>query len=87
MDECKVCANADNEYCFACDNGNQFKPKNPADQIRDMTDDQLAEFLWHREIQIVKRLSEALGFTYYYNETRCKQNIKEWLKSPGGVIE
>ena len=25
-DECKICSNADNEYCFACDNGNQFKP-------------------------------------------------------------
>ena len=31
MDECKVCANADNEYCFACDNGNQFKPITNAD--------------------------------------------------------
>ena len=27
MDECKVCVNADNEYCFACDNGSQFKPQ------------------------------------------------------------
>ena len=31
-DECKVCANADNEYCFACDNGNQFKPINQAEE-------------------------------------------------------
>ena len=45
MDECKVCANADNEYCFACDNGNQFKPMSNADRIRAMTDEELAHFL------------------------------------------
>lgn len=45
--ECKVCANADNEYCFACDNGNQFKPMTNADRIRAMTDEELAEFMCH----------------------------------------
>ena len=44
MDECKVCANADNEYCFACDNGNQFKSMTNAEHIRAMTDEELAEF-------------------------------------------
>lgn len=43
--ECKVCANADNEYCFACDNGNQFKPMTNADRIRAMDDDELADEL------------------------------------------
>ena len=47
MDECKVCANADNEYCFACDNGNQFKPMTNEDRIRSMTDEELAEFMCH----------------------------------------
>lgn len=84
MDECKVCANADNEYCFACENGNQFKPKTPADQIRDMTDDELAEFFWHRDIQLIGRLAEAAGFTYHYDEMKCKQNIKDWLKGLEG---
>lgn len=45
MDECKNCANADNEYCFACDNGNQFKPVTNADRIRAMTDEELAEWI------------------------------------------
>ena len=45
MNECKVCANADNEYCFACDNGNQFKPITNADRIRAMSDEELAEFI------------------------------------------
>jgi hypothetical protein len=45
MGKCKVCANADNEYCFACDNGNQFKPITNADRIRSMTDEELAYFM------------------------------------------
>lgn len=45
MYECKNCANMDNEYCFACDNGNQFKPMTNADRIRSMSDGELAQFL------------------------------------------
>ena len=45
MGECKNCANMDNEYCFACDNGNQFKPMTNADRIRSMSDGELAQFL------------------------------------------
>lgn len=44
MDECKNCANMDNDYCFACDNGNQFKPMTNADRIRSMSDEELAEW-------------------------------------------
>ena len=42
MDECEVCTNADSEYCFACDDGNQFKPMTNADRIRSMSDEELA---------------------------------------------
>jgi len=45
MDECKNCANADNEYCFACENGNQFKPITNADRIRSMSDEKLARWI------------------------------------------
>lgn len=45
MNDCRNCANVDNEYCFACDNGNQFKPMTNADRIRSMSDGELAEFL------------------------------------------
>ena len=47
MGGCKNCANMDNEYCFACNDGNQFKPMTNADRIRSMTDEELAEFLFH----------------------------------------
>ena len=45
MNECKNCANMDNEYCFACDNGNQFKPMTNAERIRSMSDEELARWL------------------------------------------
>ena len=45
MNDCRNCANMDNEYCFACDNGNQFKPMTNADRIRSMSDGELAQFL------------------------------------------
>lgn len=45
MNDCRNCANMDNEYCFACDNGNQFKPLTNADRIRSMSDGELAQFL------------------------------------------
>ena len=46
MDECKVCANADNEYCFACDNGNKFKPVTNYDLLMSKSPEQLAHTLW-----------------------------------------
>jgi hypothetical protein len=80
MDECKVCANADNEYCFACDNGNHFKPKTNADRIRAMTDEELAEFLLNRDLNIVEKASKAVGFTYKVDREQCLVNVIGWLK-------
>lgn len=72
--ECKVCANADNEYCFACDNGNQFKPMTNADLIRSLSDEKLAEELW------------AWNQVCCYKWTKDK--ILKWLKgeAKGGGI-
>ena len=71
MDECKNCANADNEYCFACDNGNQFKPITNADRIRSMTDEELAMFL------------QDIFYISGSNDTSHKWWIN-WLKAEGG---
>lgn len=57
-------------------------PLTNADRIRGMTDEELADFLWHRDIQIVERASKVAGFNYSYDEAECKQNIKGWLKAP-----
>ena len=77
MNECKVCANADNEYCFACDNGNQFKPMTNADRIRAMTDDELAEWLRHYCLTQSWECPKAPG-------RNCKQHWLEWLKQEAG---
>ncbi len=43
--ECRVCENNGNEYCFACDNGSQFKPMTNADRLRAMSDEELAKMI------------------------------------------
>lgn len=70
------------EFLEAVANMNLPKPQTNADRIRQMTDEELAEFLWQRDIQIVERASKAAGFNYHYNETECIHNIKDWLKAP-----
>jgi hypothetical protein len=96
MDECKVCANADNEYCFACDNGNQFKPKTNADRIRAMTDEELAAFLTNNQVEVfrkvVKEMCNLLNVYFPYEELtkdvtakyeEMKKEQLEWLKEEG----
>lgn len=61
-----------------------FDVPSNADRIRGMSDKELTEFLWNRDIQIVERASKAVGFNYHYDEAQCRQNISDWLKSPGG---
>lgn len=74
MDECKMCANADNEYCFACDNGNQFKPMTNAERIRAMTDEELAEFFTFCDSCVIfKDECRTKGYA-------CKQRWIDWLK-------
>ena len=76
MDECKNCANMDNEYCFACDNGNQFKPMTNGDRIRSMSDEELAEW-------IAKKLT-CPSYEYPCSELathkKCCQCWINWLK-------
>lgn len=82
MDECKVCANADNEYCFACDNGNQFKPTTNADRIRAMTDAELAEWLERIRLCCTTELcgrSCPLSEICYSNAEAPKETL-DWLR-------
>lgn len=80
MDECKNCANMDNEYCFACDNGNQFKPMTNADRVRSMTDEELA--MWINDVTTNALSVLALGSnkqtkTIFYWLDWLKQEAKE----------
>lgn len=81
MNECKVCANADNEYCFACDNGNQFKPMTNADRIRSMTDEELATWIAER-----KETCPPIKF-YGCSFKTCGECWLDWLKEEAEEAE
>lgn len=70
MGECKNCANMDNEYCFACDDGNQFKPMANGDRIRVMNNEELCN-------EYFRILNHVLG---RYTDSRA--GLLEWLKQP-----
>ena len=76
MDECKVCANADSEYCFACDNGNQFKPMTNADRIRAMSDEELAGKFEEIQLEAVR----AYGNDNLLLKGELKGYWLDWLK-------
>ena len=69
MNDCRNCANMDNEYCFACDNGNQFKPMTNADRIRNMSDEEFSHFLFGIQCAPASRPKEWLDW--------LKQEVKE----------
>jgi len=90
MDECKVCANADNEYCFACDNGNQFKPMTNADRIRAMTDEELSSFLDIATVCVCFPCTRDINNLEHFNNCKhengtCEKEWLEWLKGEAEV--
>lgn len=50
------------------------------DRIRRMTDDELAEFLLNRDLDVVKQVSKAFGFIYKVDREQCLVNVIDWLK-------
>ena len=62
MNDCRNCANVDNEYCFACDNGNQFKSMTNAERIRSMSDEEFSHFLFGIQCAPASRPKEWLDW-------------------------
>ena len=90
MDDCKNCANADNEYCFACDNGNQFKPMTNADRIRAMTDEELSSFLDIATVCVCFPCTRDINNLKHFNNCKhengtCEKEWLEWLKGEAEV--
>ena len=79
MDECKNCANMDNEYCFACNDGNQFKPLTNADRIRSMTNWEMAKF-FVRFFDETNADCKKLPCNKCCAGKMCSEGILEWLK-------
>lgn len=58
------------------------KPPTNADRVRQMTDEELAGFIWDGQFAVVKSGAEAVGFEYKVDEKKCIENLLLWLKSP-----
>lgn len=80
--ECKVCMNNGNDYCFACNNGNQFKPMTNADRIRSSSDEKLAVIC---EDGCPPGDPNCNSIETIEGETvkgHCQRHWLKWLKSP-----
>lgn len=62
--------------------GLTFNPpvKSRGDAIRAMSDEELAEFLLNRDLDVVEKSSKAVGFTYKVDREPCLANVIDWLK-------
>lgn len=60
----------------------ECKEKHPsnADRIRNMTDEELAEFLLNRDLDVVEKASKSVGFTYKVDREPCLVNVIDWLR-------
>lgn len=76
---CNV-ANAHGYWVGACVRYSPEKPMTNADKIRQMTDEELAEFLLNRDLDTVEKASKAVGFTYKVDREQCLVDVIDWLK-------
>ena len=72
------------EPCSSCTNmtgtPTNWEPQTNADRIRAMTDEELAEFLLNRDLDVVEKASKAVGFTYKVDREQCLVNVIGWMK-------
>ena len=57
-----------------------FAKETNADRIRAMSDEELAQFIWNRDIDIVEKASKAVEFTFTVDREKCFKNVLDWLK-------
>lgn len=79
-DPCKYCLNDGNVYCFACDNGNFYKPITQADRIRAMSDEELAKV-------ICPALVDKRNVLCIRDADDCEPCALKWLLEPVGGAE
>lgn len=56
------------------------EPKTKADQIRTMTDQELAEFLIIRDLHVAEEAARVGGFSYKIDREQCLASVIRWLK-------
>lgn len=72
----------DNEPCYRCDSR-----KTNADRIRNMSDEELAEFLDIVEEDGISSQRADIPCDCCYEKTECSKCWKEWLQSEAEVVE
>lgn len=65
-------------YIFHC--GDTDEPSTNGDRIRRMNNEELASFLWNRDMGILEKVSKTVGITFRVNKERCLSNVLDWLK-------
>lgn len=55
------------------------------DRIISKTPEEMAVFLFNRDIDIVEKISEADGFTFTVDREKCLKNMLDWLKQEATV--
>lgn len=93
----KICKNCGTpttkEYCEdnypeVCEHWSPKKPKTNADRIREMSDEELAEFLTHINPTNCQDCAFSVGWRCqpdrddYSDFDKCKEGRKRWLKQP-----
>lgn len=87
MSDCKYCVNAGDDYCFACDNGNQFKPMTNYDLLISKTPEELAQAIEEFSYKIVscpkdKCHLEPMSPYDSLDRNECRKCWLSWLKAP-----
>lgn len=65
--------------CVDYDKWSTMKQTN-GDRIRSMTDEELSEYLWNRDVGILNEFKRTFGITCKYDSNKCKEDIYHWLK-------
>lgn len=80
MNDTTFQANGKIDYVPVVVNAKMTKQSN-ADRIRAMSDEELAQFIWNRDIDIVEKASVAGRFTFTVDREKCFKNVLDWLKA------
>ena len=55
------------------------KKQTSADFIRSMSNEELAKWLWMRDIAVVEKISKVGYFTYSADSEKCEKQLLDWL--------
>ena len=63
------------------------KPMRNADKIRQMSDEELAKYLYQMQKNILRYVATVIGYSEEFDFADEAPDLLEWLKQPAEVIE